>query len=88
MRAEYDFSKGLRGKYAKQFREGTNVVVLSPDVSEAFPNSELVNEALRGLLNLSEKVAKSQKQISHNKRLQQTRRGSTNGKTKRRKARR
>ena len=48
MRAEYDFSKGVRGKYVKRLaREGSNVVVLDPDVAKAFPNSEAVNEALR-----------------------------------------
>ena len=50
MRAEYDFSKGVRGKYAKQYAEGTNVVVLEPDIAREFPNAESVNEALRSLL--------------------------------------
>ena len=84
MRVEYDFSKGVRGKYAKRFREGTNVVVLSPDISKAFPNSKSVNEALRSLL----KAGKLKKNGSHNKRLQRTRGVSTNGKSKRRGARR
>jgi len=44
---EYDFSKGVRGKYAKRYAAGSNVVVLLPDVAEAFPDSESVNEALR-----------------------------------------
>jgi hypothetical protein len=47
MRAEYDFSKGVRGKYAKRFAKGSNVVVLEPDVAERFKTSESVNEALR-----------------------------------------
>ena len=50
---EYDFSKGSRGKYAKRFASGTNIVILSPDVAEAFPNSESVNEALRSLMKSS-----------------------------------
>jgi hypothetical protein len=50
MRVEYDFSKGVRGKYAKQYAEGTNVVVLDPDVVREFPTAESVNEALRSLL--------------------------------------
>ena len=50
MRAEYDFSNAVQGKYAKRFAEGSNVVVLSPDVAAAFPDSESVNEALRSLL--------------------------------------
>ena len=49
---EYDFSKGVRGKYAKPYAEGTNVVVLAPDVAEYFPDSESVNAALRALVSL------------------------------------
>jgi len=48
MRAEYDFSRGVRGKYrARLLKEGSNVVVLEPDVAKAFPDSAAVNEALR-----------------------------------------
>jgi len=47
MRPQYDFSKGVRGKYAARYREGSNVVVLDPDVAELFKTSEAVNEALR-----------------------------------------
>jgi hypothetical protein len=50
MRAEYDFSKGVRGKYAKRYAEGTNVVVLEPDIAREFPTTESVNEALRSLI--------------------------------------
>lgn len=50
MRAEYDFSKGVRGKYAKQYAEGTNVVVLEPDIAREFPTAESVNQALRSLI--------------------------------------
>lgn len=46
MRPEYDFSGGERGKYAARFQEGTNVVVLEPDVAAVFPTSEAVNAAL------------------------------------------
>lgn len=46
---EYDFSKGVRGKYAERYRQGTNVVVLDPDVAEVFPDAASVNEALRAL---------------------------------------
>ena len=49
MRPEYDFSKGVRGKYAARFAAGTNVVVLDPDVAEIFPTSSSVNDALRAL---------------------------------------
>ena len=50
MRPEYDFSGGVRGKYAQRFREGTNIIVLDPDVAAKFKNSQAVNDALRGLL--------------------------------------
>lgn len=50
VRREYDFSGGVRGKYAARFRGGTNVVVLAPDVAEVFKTSEAVNEALRSHL--------------------------------------
>jgi len=44
---EYDFSNGVVGKYAKQYAEGTNIVLLDPDVAEVFPDSATVNQALR-----------------------------------------
>jgi hypothetical protein len=50
MRDNYDFSKGVRGKYAKLYKDGTNVVLLEPDVARAFPDSESVNKALKKLL--------------------------------------
>ena len=50
MRAEYDFSGGVRGKYAKRYAQGSNIVVLEPDVAEAFPTARAVNAALRKLL--------------------------------------
>lgn len=49
MRRHYDFRGGVRGKYAAQYAEGTNVVVLDPDVAEMFPDRESVNEALRAV---------------------------------------
>ncbi len=49
-RVEYDFSRGVRGKYADQFRRGTNVILLEPELLDAFPDSKSVNDALRGLL--------------------------------------
>ena len=50
MREEYDFSGGVRGKYADRFQAGTNVVVLDPDVAATFTNAESVNRALRALI--------------------------------------
>ncbi|MDY0166998.1 MAG: hypothetical protein RBS80_10670 [Thermoguttaceae bacterium] len=49
MLEEYDFSKGVRGKYAKRYAEGANVVVVDPDVAAFFPDHDSVNEALRRL---------------------------------------
>jgi hypothetical protein len=52
-RPEYkrsDFGKLVRGKYAKRLRESSNVVLLDPEVAEAFPNSAAVNKALRTLM--------------------------------------
>ena len=53
MLPEYDFSGGVRGKYAERFAQGSNVVVLAPDVARIFPDSAAVNEALRTLVRLS-----------------------------------
>ena len=50
MQPEYDFSGGIRGKYAERYAEGTNIVVLSPDLAAIFPTSEEVNAALRKLV--------------------------------------
>lgn len=50
MRAEYDFSDGVRGKYYKRYMESSNVVVLEPDVHKRFKNSSAVNKALRSLI--------------------------------------
>lgn len=47
MRDEYDFSRGRRGRYLRRYVEGTNVVMLDPDVAKAFPNSKKVNASLR-----------------------------------------
>jgi hypothetical protein len=53
LRPEYDFSQlsgGVRGKYAEAYRQGTNLVKLDPDVADAFPTAESVNDALRAVL--------------------------------------
>ncbi len=58
LRPEYELSEllkgAVRGKYADQYREGTNLVLLAPDVAEAFPDEEAVNEALRLVMRLSQ----------------------------------
>ncbi len=55
MLEEYDFSNGIRGKYASKYRSGSNVVRLDPDLLEYFPNSASVNEALRSLVEIMKK---------------------------------
>ena len=47
---EYDFSQGVRGKYAARIAEGTNVVLLDPEVADYFPDADSVNNALRHLI--------------------------------------
>ena len=60
LRVEYkrsDFPEGLvRGKYAKRMRESSNVVVLKPEVAQAFPNEDAVNTALLSLIELARKT--------------------------------
>lgn len=58
MREEYDFSGGVRGKYAARYAEGSNVVVLEPDVAEVFRDADSVNQALRALKGILEMQAK------------------------------
>jgi hypothetical protein len=59
---EYDFSGGVRGKYAKQYAEGTNLVVIDPDVAEYFPDHDAVNEALRSLAVIIKNQGKAKKE--------------------------
>ena len=65
LRAEYkrsDFPEGLvRGKYAKRMRESSNVVVLKPEVAQAFPNEDAVNAALLSLIELAQKTTRSRR---------------------------
>jgi len=55
LRPEYDMKSLLKGavraKYAQRYREGTNLILLEPDVAQAFPNEKVVNEALRLVMN-------------------------------------
>ena len=59
MLPEYDFSKGVRGKYAERYAKGTNVVILALDVAEFFPDAEAVNAALRARVKIAHKNVKS-----------------------------
>ncbi len=57
MRKEYDFTHAVRGKYANRFPKDVVMVTLAPDVAEAFPDAESVNQALRVLLKAAKKIA-------------------------------
>lgn len=55
---EYDFAQmtgGVRGKYVERYHSGTNLVLLAPDVAQAFPNDAAVNDALRLLLQIAQR---------------------------------
>ena len=58
LRSEYhrdDFGHGIRGKYYDDYKSGTNLVLLSPDVASMFPNEKAVNDALRSLIKIAQK---------------------------------
>jgi len=60
MRKEYkreDLGKGIRGKYVDDYKKGTNLVLLSPDVAAAFPDDDSVNDALRSLMKIARQSA-------------------------------
>jgi hypothetical protein len=62
IRSEYDFAAmkgGIRAKYLRRLRERSNIVVLEPEVAEAFPNEQAVNQALRGVLNTARAVRRT-----------------------------
>ena len=56
---EYDFSRGTRGKFARQFARGTNIIVLDPDLARHFPTARKVNQSLRSLLPASKRASRS-----------------------------
>ena len=65
LRPEYkrsDFPDGfVRGKYAKRLKESSNIVVLNPEVAQAFPNEEAVNDALLSLIDIAQKTIRQAK---------------------------
>jgi hypothetical protein len=73
LRAEYrreDLGPGVRGKYLAAYRAGTNLVLLSPDVAQAFPTEEAVNEALRSLIKVAHRsVGLPKRSTGHTKKL-------------------
>lgn len=67
LRPEYrreDLGKGVRGKYFARVSRGTNLVLLNEEVARAFPTAEAVNEALMGLLSLTEKTRRMARRSS------------------------
>jgi len=61
LRPEYDLSAlkvGVRGKYAKEYAKGTNLVLLEKDIAEFFPDAKSVNDALRSLVRITKTKAK------------------------------
>jgi hypothetical protein len=67
LRSEYDLKSllkgGVRGKYAKKYRAGTNLILLEPDVAKAFPNEKAVNEALRLVMKLNKVQDKTRQSV-------------------------
>lgn len=61
MRKEYDFTHARPNKYARKYAEGTNIVVIEPDLVEFFPNSESVNATLRTLVSIFPKTGSKRK---------------------------
>ena len=59
MRAEYDFSRGVRGKHFRRYQRGANVVVLEPDVAKIFPTAGAVNDSLRALARIIRRQEKA-----------------------------
>ena len=60
MREEYDFSGGVRGKHYDAYRQGTNLVLLEPDVAKIFKDSATVNSALRMLAKIAQEAIPTQ----------------------------
>ena len=82
MLPEYDFSHAVRGKYYERYRQGTNVVLLDPDVAEVFPNAAEVNDALRALVAVADASASRRRAGAErpDKALQPTSRSRQKGK--------
>jgi hypothetical protein len=86
MLSEYDFSNAVLGKYYERYREGTNVVVLDPDIADVFPNAAAVNGALRALVAVADAKASRRRAETGrpNRALQPTSRAKAKPKSKRR----
>ena len=80
LRPEYDFASmkgGVRGKYAAQYRAGTNLVLLDPEVAEAFPTDAAVNQALRAVLSMTKVVRLPNKAVQPASRAARRKMGPT-----------
>ena len=78
LRPEYDFATmkgGVRGKYVERYRAGTNLALLEPDVAEAFPTYEAVNDALRTILKAAAGISRAGTRATQG-RTEANRRGS------------
>ena len=60
MREEYDFSGGVRGKHSQAYRQGTNLVLLEPDMAKIFKDAATVNAALRMLAKIAKESVSKQ----------------------------
>ena len=69
MRPEYDFATAVRGVTARRYAQGTNIVLLEPDVAARFPTAEAVNEALRSLAAVADRVRPLKRVRARAKRL-------------------
>jgi hypothetical protein len=86
LRSEYkltDFPGGMtRGKFAKRIRESSNIVVLKPEVAEAFPNEDAVNDALSSLIELARRSTKKSNRLNvYDTGVARKKRGLRSGKT-------
>lgn len=85
MLPEYDFSHAVRGKYYERYRQGTNVVLLDPDIAEVFPDATAVNDALRALVAVADaKASRRGEGTGRPKARQPTRRDPRKAKAKQR----
>jgi hypothetical protein len=87
MRPEYDFTGAVRGKYFERFQQGSNLVLLDPDVAAAFPTSAAVNEALRSLASAPHKQGRVMRRAPSPQRRPSKRTPQTSAKTARRRPR-
>jgi hypothetical protein len=65
MRPEYDFSQGVRGKHFRSFKQGTNLVLLEPDIARVFKDSTAVNDALRARVKVAGNVPRKLNDRAH-----------------------